>query len=230
MIANTRDRASEKARPKKCVPTKKSTMTKSTNQGAKNRIEFKLLPALLKTESKADFARLLDALERDVEPTTFIESMYVHEIAGLIWDIIRYRRSKAGIVSNTFRTALENTLRLILPAGTPSSITLLEKFSSKAKELSNEWFCLRETKDKVSALLKEAGLDIHAVEAEALRMALPDVEKIDRLLAAAEARRDRAFRSIDWYRECFVEKLRQSSDQLLAADGLSGLGTPGSVN
>jgi hypothetical protein len=196
-------------------------VTKSTNRAVKKTSEFKFLPCLLKTESLTDFASLLDALIKEVKPTNVIELMYVHDIANLIWDIMRHRRNKAGIINNAFRAALENTLRLILPSGVPSSPTPLEKFKTAAKQLANDWFYLPEDKKRVLSLLDEAGLDLQSIEAEAFRLAMPDIEKVDRLLAATEARRDKALRSIDWYRECFGEKIRQSTDRLLAPQARS---------
>jgi hypothetical protein len=40
--------------------------------------------------------KLFDELKRDVLPATFVELVYVHEFAELIWDIMRRRHDKAN--------------------------------------------------------------------------------------------------------------------------------------
>lgn len=59
---------------------------------------------------------------------------------------------------------------------------------------------------------------MRSVETEALRLSLDDIERVDRLLTAAQASRDKALRSIAWCRETFVRKLQQSSERILAAE------------
>jgi hypothetical protein len=192
-------------------------MTRSnggSNKGS-NTVYFR--PALLRSESEEDFEKLFDELKRDIEPASFVELTYVFEVAQLLWDVMRCRRHKAGILNNAFRTALANLLRRVLaPPGTPDTLAL--EMYSIAETLASEWFFSQEHKVKALSHLKEAGLDIQSVEAEAFRLRLDDIERADRLLTAAEARRDKALRSIAWCRESFVKKLQQSSERILAVE------------
>lgn len=174
--------------------------------------------ALLRTELEEDFEKLFDELKRDIQPATFVELRYVFVIAELIWDIMRHRRDKAGIINNAFRKALANILQPILspPGGAYNSYAL--QMHLAAQQLASEWCYSQESKDRVSGLLEEAGLDMRSVETEALRLSLDAIERVDRLLTAAEARRDKALRSIVWCRESFVKMLQQSSERILAAE------------
>jgi hypothetical protein len=175
-------------------------------------------PALLKTESEEDFEKLSDELKRDVQPAPGIELIYTHDFAVLTWEIIRYTRNKAGIINNAFRTALASILQpLVLPPA-PGLAYPEHSRHLNAQKTAWDWFLSQEVKDRVSGLLEEAGLDIRAVEAEALRLSLDDIERVDRLLTAAEARRDKVLRSIAWYRECFAKKLQKSSERILATE------------
>jgi len=175
-------------------------------------------PALLRTESEGDFEKLFDELKRDVEPATFVEGIYVRDIANHSWDIIRYSRNKAGIINNAFRTALAYILRpILLPAGA-DYLTHIGEANLRARKLANDWFYGREGKDEALAVLKKADLDMAAVEAEAFRLRLEDIERVDRLLTAAGVSRDKALRAMAWYRESFVKKLQQSSERILAAE------------
>ena len=192
------------------------TSSNDDTQKASNMNYFR--PALLRTESEEDFEKLFDELKRDVQPATFVELMYVSDIANRTWDIIRHRRNKAGIINNAFRTALANILRpILLPPGAAYDTYILET-DLTARKLAYDWFFSQESKDRVSALLEEAELDMGAAEAEALRLSLDHIERVDRLLTAAEASRDKALRSIAWCRESFTNKLQQSSERILAAE------------
>ena len=162
---------------------RESHVTDSNNGGSdKKPGEFKFRPVLLKGESKIEFAALVEDLNRDVQPKQFIERMYVNDIANLTWEIIRLRRFKTTLINNRFHRALASILRQILfPPGTASADTVLAP-----DRLAYEWLTSQETKERVSGLLQEAGLDDSSVEAEAFRLSLPDTENIDRLLASAE--------------------------------------------
>jgi hypothetical protein len=194
------------------------TMTNSIDSSIAESNTAYFRPALLRTESEGDFENLLDELKRDVEPATFVERMYVSDIANRTWDIIRYSRNKAGIINNAFRTALANVLRpILLPAGV-EYLVAIGVAKIEARRLADDWFYGREGKDEALALLKKAGLDMAAVEAEAFRLGLEDIERVDRLLTAASVSRDKTLRAMAWYRESFVKKLQQSSERILAAE------------
>jgi hypothetical protein len=193
----------------------------SSNDDTKEAMSY-FRPALLRTESEEDFEKLFDELKRDVQPATFIELMYVRDIAVIMWDILRHSRDKANIINNAFRTALTNLLQPILLPPSASGAYIHETLLS-AQKLAYDWFYSQEGKDQVSELLQEAGLDIRAVEAEAFRLRLDEIERVDRVLTGLEARRDKALRSIIWCRENFATKLQQSSERILAAEEVPGI-------
>ena len=56
---------------------------------------------------------------------------------------------------------------------------------------------------EVSELLAEYHLDESAIEAEAIRSVSSDLELLDRMLAASEARRNKALRGMADYRQTF---------------------------
>jgi hypothetical protein len=53
-------------------------------------------PALLMSESKEDYQALQAGLEREIMPRSFVESIYVDDIAALSWEILRLRAAKLG--------------------------------------------------------------------------------------------------------------------------------------
>ena len=69
---------------------------------------------LLMTESKDEFKRIRDALADEIDPRGILEQMYVEDIAYLVWEVLRLRRSRAGIINAAFRKALERVLEQCL--------------------------------------------------------------------------------------------------------------------
>jgi hypothetical protein len=67
----------------------------------------------------------------------------------------------------------------------------------------------------VEDILKEAGLTMEAVKAEALVVYLDDFERIERLIASAEARRNAMLREIDRHRSSLAEALRQTAEETI---------------
>jgi hypothetical protein len=171
--------------------------------------------SVLRTESKADFTKLLADISQDIEPKNSIEKIYVTDIASHTWDIMRYRRVKTGILNNALKPALVKILRQIqLP---PSPNLSYERWLA-SERLSYWWLFDQESKRRVSSLLEEAGFDPSNIEAEAYRLVADDLENAERMVTSAQAGRDKALRSIAKYRRSFADQLRRSSDRALAED------------
>jgi len=172
-----------------------------------------LLPTipLLITESEDEFDRIREALEQDIRPRGIIEQIYVADIAYLVWETLRLRRCKAGIINSAYRDAFKNIIQLLLRK--PN----VYGQQNVADELGRKWFSDPSAKKQVVELLREFQLDETAIEAEAIRKSADDLERIDSLLASAEGRRDKALVCVAQYRGDFGALLRKSSDRL--ADG-----------
>jgi hypothetical protein len=69
--------------------------------------------------------------------------------------------------------------------------------------LARDWFSDPKVKEQIAGLLREFKLDETAIEAEAFRKSADDLERIDRLMASSEARRDKALVCIAQYRGDF---------------------------
>jgi hypothetical protein len=178
-----------------------------------SQINSALLPKapLLITESKEEFDHLCNALKEEIKPRGIIEQMYVDDIAGLVWEILRFRRSKTAIINLAFRSALTEVVTQLLRE--PEGSHLFVK--NRAEELAHKWFSDPDAKEEVVERLQEFNLDETAIGAEAFRKTADDVERIERLMALAEARRDKALACIAQYRSDFGARLRESSDRLV---------------
>ena len=165
---------------------------------------------LLITESKAEFDRIRDALDDEIKPRGIVEQIYVADIAYLCWEILRLRRSKAAIANSAFRTALKDLLTRVLYK--PGELD--------RNKLARDWFSDPKVKKQIADLLREFDLDESAIEAEAIRKSADDLERIDRLMASAEMRRDKALVCVTQYRGDFGALLRDSSNRLTKKETL----------
>ena len=144
--------------------------------------------------------------------------MDVADIAELHWDILRLRRCKVAIINSELRPALASLLdRLSRKPADPQEGDLLYSMSAEAENLAKQWFADKAGKKQVSELLGQFQFDEFAIEAEAIRRSAADLEKIDRMLASLELRRNRVLRHIAEYREVFARRLRESSDRIIEA-------------
>jgi hypothetical protein len=178
-----------------------------------------LLPALplLITESTDEFACVRDAFDQELKPRGIIDQIFVADVAYLTWEILRLRRCKSGIINSAYLPALENLLGQLMqdPATAPDSITWGET-QVEANELARGWFSDQKAKKKqILELLSNFQLDESAIEAGAIRNSAADLERLDRLLASLESRRNKALRCIADYRDSLARQLRDSSDRII---------------
>jgi hypothetical protein len=180
---------------------------------------------LLITESPDEFEMRRKELCEEVQPKGVIERNYVDDIAYLTWDILRFRRWKADIINTALVDALAGLLTHLQPRpdeGEFLELVQMEQLLAhqrKAKALAHAWFDDEKAQTKVANLLQKYGLDVTALEAEAFRLRAEDLERCERLQAAAEIRRDKALRFVSKLRKKFGERLRKSSDRILQDEG-----------
>ena len=137
--------------------------------------------------------------------------MYVEDVAYLSWEVLRLRRSKTAIVNLAFRAALKDLITKLLREPGQDAYQL----GDQPDELAHDWFSDPNVKKQIADLLREFELDESAIEAEAIRRSADDLERIDRLMASAEARRDKALVCVAQYRGDFGALLRDSSNRLI---------------
>jgi hypothetical protein len=66
---------------------------------------------------------------------------------------------------------------------------------------------------RVDKLLASAGLTMDAVMAQTLSISLDDIERIDRMIATAEVRRNAILREVDRHRTTWGQELRRAAQQ-----------------
>jgi hypothetical protein len=132
-----------------------------------------------------------------VKPRDFIEEILARDAIDLTWEILRQRRMKAGLL----RMASGEAVRSVT-----EKLAGRSPYNPAVQWISGD----RATRIQFENLLTKAGLSMEDVMAEALSINIDVTERIDRMLASNEARRNNALREIDRHRETLGSAVRQA--------------------
>jgi hypothetical protein len=153
---------------------------------------------LIDGEDGTNYDVILERISADVVPADFVEEIWVRNVVDLVWESVRLRHLKSQLLH---AAAHEGLARVLTP--------LLDWTS--ASQLSRTWASGdEEAVCEVERLLDRAGLTIDAVMAQTLVARIDDVERIDRMVIIAEARRDAVLREIRSRRAAFGQALRRA--------------------
>lgn len=175
-------------------------------------------PAMLVSEAEMQRNAILDELTIEIKPRSFIERMYVKDMAEIIWEIQRLRNFKNLILRLAMQPALQNVLNQLrraaeLPGSDAYKVTNLV--------LAGGWLTNPKDQIKVEKTLAEYNLDGTVIEAEAWRRSSSDLVLIERMLTSLECRRDKALANVANYRESLAFQLKQVCQQIIEADEMS---------
>lgn len=177
-----------------------------------------LNPPLLVSESRDEFDSIRGAIIAAVKPTDFIEKLYVSDVTFYTWEVYRLRRTKIATLNLGFESALRSILlQLLRHAHNDWSP---EEIIATAGDLASNWFHEKGVQKLVRELLQQQGLDETAIELQTIRRSMKELEMLDRMLASAEARRDKALLRVAEYRAEFACLLRQASDRVIDGEAV----------
>ena len=153
-------------------------------------------PPLLPNESRVDYEGLKVRLRAKIAPRDVLEEIWLRDILDLQWEVLRMRRLKARILSNSSPSGLESLL--------------YRRVQHQAKEKFVEAWGRgdNEAIKEVEQILKQRGLKMDDVDAHSLLKRLDPLERIDRMVAQAEARRNNALREIEKSRETAARRMK----------------------
>ena len=90
---------------------------------------------------------------------------------------------------------------------------------TEREELGESWAAGNDAaRTKVDVILNKAGLTVDEATARTLENKLDSFERLDRMLASAEARRNNAFREIDRHRDALGGGVRRSIEEIEDAE------------
>jgi hypothetical protein len=158
---------------------------------------------LLPGEKEADYATFAGRIVGASRPRDAIEELLIRDVIDLTWEILRLRRVKAGILKASMDEGIERVLTAV-------GYDFLE-----GDTLSKAWMAGDGmARKKVDAILHKAGLTVDEVTAETLHANVDSFERLDRMQASAEARRNNALREIDRHREATGAAVRRAIDEV----------------
>jgi hypothetical protein len=170
-------------------------------------------PPLFKGENAAAYDDLLARVSAAIRPADIFEEIWLREFLDLAWEALRYRRLKAALVNGRAASGLAQVLQPLMlvraadagPAEADQDAARPTPHGLAARWAAHE----REAVAEVDALLASADLSIEAALARAFADRLEQVERIDRMIMSAEARRNAVLREIERHRSTLGEELRR---------------------
>jgi hypothetical protein len=157
-------------------------------------------PPLLDGEDPAAYDELLARVSGSVKPSDILEEIWVRDVVDLVWEALRLRRLKAKLLDVNAYKGLEQVLE-------PLSDFI------QAQGLARTWACNNpDALEEVEKLLTSADLSMDAVMAQTLALKLDQVERIDRMIMNAEARRNAVLREVYRHRASVAQALRQAAN------------------
>jgi hypothetical protein len=162
-------------------------------------------PPMLMGESLDDFLALKSALEEVIRPQDMLEQILIAHYAEDTWECLRLRRFKVEIINCRQRPALKNLLY--------DNLQLVGE--KKAEALSLAFFTDQNARKEVLQFFGQLNLGEGAIEAEAIRQLLNELEQADKLLAFAEGSRRRALQQIREHREGLASIVERAANRVL---------------
>ena len=186
--------------------TKVPSVPRVTGEDVLDRVIASTPAPLLPGEAEADYVGVAARIVAAARPTDAIEEFLARDVIDLTWEILRLRRVKAGLL----RTSIDSGIDTVM-----GNLGYNErKGYGSARRLGQSWAAGdKSAKNEVAGILQKAQLTIEDVVAETLRSKIDSFERIDRMLASAEARRNNALREIDRHREAMGTAIRRSIDE-----------------
>jgi hypothetical protein len=153
---------------------------------------------LVEGEDAAAYDELLVRISAAVRPHDIFEEIWVRDIVDLVWEAFRLRRLKACLMTRGARVALVQQLSPLV--GREQADGLVRSWAARKPGASAE----------VEEHLSTAGIGLEGIAAQGLCYELDFIERIERMILAAEARRNAALREIDRHRATLGRQLRQA--------------------
>jgi len=153
---------------------------------------------LFEGEDSAGYDELLARVSGAIKPSDIIEEIWIRDIVALTWEALRLRRVRAALLTAKRHVGVKQLLRPL--------------YGTEVYDLSEQW--ARREGEAVAAVdrhLATAGLTMDAVMAETMSAEIELVEKMDRMIASAEIRRNATLREIERRRSDFAARLRQAT-------------------
>ena len=160
------------------------------------------LPPLWDGEDVARYNEFRAQVLAAIEPGDVMERVLINDYVDLAWEVSRLRLLQANLIR---RNVYKGVCEVLTPL----------KGHAQAKALSEGWLARKpDAIEEVNKVLTSAGLSMDTVMAETFSVALDAIERINRMIQAAEARRNKCLHEIYRHRETLAQTLRRAVQQM----------------
>jgi hypothetical protein len=171
------------------------------------------LPNLLGDESEDEYEAMLAEMRALVKPADLIEEFWVRDVVDLIWETQRLRRLKTEMMKSAAQNALVRALRAVIVSDVapgqdarhlPGEIELAAGFAAGEAQAV----------ERTQKLLGRNCQTARAIEMRAVADRMDDIDRFNRMIAAADRQRMCILREIERHRATFGKSLRQAAERL----------------
>ena len=157
-------------------------------------------PPLLPSENLADYEALRLRVIAAVKPTDAIEHLYVRDAVDLQWELMRLRHLKTRFLVSSASVGLNILMNM--------RMNYVDSDPNYKSWIKNE----RKGIKNIKSMLSDWGLSEADIHAQTLAKKIDEFERIERLIANAEARRNAALRELERHREAVGRRLKNALD------------------
>ena len=155
-------------------------------------------PPLLPSENVADYEALSVRVIAAVKPTDAIEHLYVRDAVDLQWELMRLRHLKTRFLVSSASVGLKILMNM--------RMNYVDSDPNYKSWIKNEPRGIK----NIKSMLSDWGLSEEDIHAQTLAKKIDEFERIERLIANAEARRNAALRELERHREAVGRRLRNA--------------------
>ena len=175
---------------------------KKSRPGHSERLSLFGPPPLFDGEDRENYDQLLTEFSTAIKPADIFEDIWVGEALALTIEVFRLRRLKVNLIrANEYQGLTESLTPLV---GRSQAETLAEGWAARKSDVV----------EQVNKILGSAGLTTDSILAQTFCLKLNEIERIEHMVALAEARRNATLREIDRHRQTLGQKLRGATQQL----------------
>jgi hypothetical protein len=163
-------------------------------------------------EDEETYERILYRVAQAVSPADYVEWLWVKDIVDLTLDASRCRSAKVARLA----AARKRTIEILQEDRTKDryGLEFLHRPDEVRMKMNKIDRCDDNKHESVAETLARLGLTEQSIEDDAHLSALADLERLQELIDAANARRDAVLREIDRRRDSFARRVRQGVEAI----------------
>jgi len=163
-------------------------------------------PTLLKGEDARALRKLSEHINRAVKPADALEEIWVADVVHLQWELQRLHECKAQLIRAKMDEGFSELLASICG---PVQADML---------LRNRRLGLDNAEVEIQKMFTARDLSTTSINAQTIALYIDDLERLDRMIASAEARRNNALREVHFHREVLARNLRRVCQEPVDAE------------